>query len=205
MSAPIPPPQILLVSGSTSEKSSTRSILLLLSGRLAAAGCTVDLLDMAATPLSLFNPDISYRQPEYAALKERVERADVFVLGTPDYHGSMSSALKNFLDHFWTEYAGKLIAPVVASHDKGLTVVDQIRTVARQCYAWSMPYAVCFADKTDVKDGQVVSEPFAQRLDMFVRDAAAYGGLLAAQRRADLAGSEPGFMARFRPSPKASP
>jgi len=46
----------------------------------------------------------SYGQPGFAALKARVEAADVFILGTPDYHGSISSALKNFLDHFWREF-----------------------------------------------------------------------------------------------------
>ena len=127
-----------------------------------------------------------------------MERADVYLLGTPDYHGSISSALKNFLDHFWQEFAGKLFVPVVASHDKGLTVTDQLRTVARQCYAWSMPYAVSFVEKTDVKDGQIVSEPFGQRVDMLSRDVRIYGQLLARQRRADLAGSQAGFLARLR-------
>jgi len=54
-----------------------------------------------------------------------IDRAGAYILGTPDYHGSISSALKNFLDHFWQEFAGKLFASVVASHEKGLTVTDQ--------------------------------------------------------------------------------
>jgi NAD(P)H-dependent FMN reductase len=33
--------------------------------------------------------------------------ADAFVLASPDYHGSMSGVMKNFLDHFWEEFAGK--------------------------------------------------------------------------------------------------
>src|SRR5206468_357092 len=118
------------------------------------------------------------------------------VLGTPDYHGSISSATKNFLDHFWHEFAGKLFATVVASHEKGLTATDQLRTVARQCYAWSLPYAVSCIDREDVKDGKVVSGRLAERLEMFVRDVDVYGRLLARQRREDLAGTEPGLMAR---------
>jgi FMN reductase len=192
------PPHVLLVSGSTSAKSSTRAVITLLGQKLAASGSSIDLLDLATSPLALFNPDSAYGHAEYPALKQRVDRADVLLLGTPDYHGSMSSALKNFLDHFWLEYSGKLIASVVASHDKGLTVTDQIRTVARQCYAWSLPYAVCFADKTDVHEGKVINDTFAQRLDMLVRDVQTYGALLAEQRKADLASNEPGFLARFR-------
>ena len=129
---------------------------------------------------------------------ERVERADVYVLGTPDYHGSISSAMKNFLDHFWKEFAGKLFATIVASHEKGLTVTDQLRTVARQCYAWSLPYGVSFAEREDLRDGKVASDSLKKRLEMFAHDIRVYGEVLAAQRRADLVGTDPGFMARHR-------
>jgi NAD(P)H-dependent FMN reductase len=192
--------QVLVVNGSSSAKSSVRAILQLIARKLGAVGATVDLLDLAETPLPIFNPDNAYTRPDYAALKKRVELADVLLLGTPDYHGCVSGALKNFLDHFWTEYAGKLIASVVASYDKGLTVSDQIRTVARQCYAWSLPYAVNYADRTDVKDGEVINEAFAQRLDMLAHDIRTYGALIAQQRRADLTSHQPGFMALFRPA-----
>jgi len=158
----------------------------------------VDLLDLAEESLPLFHPETSHQSVSFPQLKARVDRADVLLLGTPDYHGSFSSTLKNFLDHFWQEFAGKLFATVVASYDKGLTATDQLRTVARQCYGWSMPYAVTFADKADVKDGVIISEPFRQRVEMFARDVRIYGALLAQQRRADLEGIEPSFLARLR-------
>lgn len=189
---------VLAVAGSLNRASATRVVIRLIADQLIASGAHVDLLDLAEEPLALFNPDSSHGHEGFPKLKQRVERADVFLLGTPDYHGSMSGTMKNFLDHFWQEFTGKLFATVVASHEKGLTVTDQLRTVARQCYAWSMPYGVSFADKTDVKDGQIISEPFRQRVEMFARDVRVYGGLIARQRHADLAGAEPGFLAKHR-------
>jgi NAD(P)H-dependent FMN reductase len=194
----VPGPNVLVVNGSTSANSTTKAVLKLVMEKLSANGAPVDFLDLSATSLALFNPETAYSRDDYQPLKKRVEAADVLLLGTPDYHGCMSSALKNFLDHFWHEYAGKLIATIVASYDKGLTVTDQIRTLARQCYAWSLPYAVSYADKADFKDGQIVSDSFAQRLEILSRDLCTYGALLARQRKADLASTEPGFMARFR-------
>lgn len=191
-------PQVLLVIGTTSLKGSTRVVGLAVAEQLRATGCVVDVFDYEQTPLPLFNPESSWSAPDFAALKARVERADALVLLTPDYHGSMSSALKSFLDHFWKEYGGKLFASVVGSFDKGLTVHDQIRTVARQCYAWTLPYGVTFADKEDVRDGAVSSDALRQRLEMLARDVRVYGALLATQRRGDLAGTEPGFLARLR-------
>jgi FMN reductase len=191
-------PHILLLSGSASRKSATGDLLRHVGGRLEAGGATVDLIDLAEEPLPLFNPDTTYTAPHYAPLKVRVERADVFLVGTPDYHGTMSSATKNFLDHFWKEYTGKLFATVVASYDKGLTVADHIRTVARQCYAWSLPYTVTFVEQADMKEGRIVNDALRDRIEMLVRDLRVYGALLATQRRADVAGTEPGFLAQMR-------
>jgi FMN reductase len=193
-----PPLHVLAVIGSLNRNSVTRVVVTHAAKELERAGCAVDLLDLLAEPLLLFNPDSSHDHEEFPELRARVEEADVFVLGTPDYHGSISSALKNFLDHFWHEFAGKLFASVVASHEKGLTVTDQLRTVARQCYAWSLPYGVSFVEGDDVEGGRIVGDNFQRRLTMFIRDVRVYGALLARQRRADLAGAGPGFMARLR-------
>jgi NAD(P)H-dependent FMN reductase len=189
---------ILAVCGSNSAESYTKVALQDTARRLADAGCVVDFLDLHEIQLPLLNPENAWTQPYYGPLKERVVRAEVFLFGTPDYHGSVSGALKNFTDHFWKEFAGKLFATVVASHEKGLTVHDQLRTIARQCYAWALPYGVSLDDKYDLRDGRIASEALANRLEMFARDVRVYGGLLAAQRRADLAGKEPGFLARHR-------
>jgi len=190
--------KVLAVVGSTHAAAVIRVVVNQVADDLRAAGCGVDVLDLSRESLALFNAETAYHQPGFAALKARVEAADVLVLGTPDYHGSMSGTLKNFLDHFWREFAGKLFVTLVASHEKGLTVMDQVRTVARQCYAWSLPYGVSFAEKQDVQEGRITSEALRGRLEMLVRDARVYGALLARQRRTDLAGTEPGFLARHR-------
>ena len=189
---------IMTVASSLNEQSVTRVVILDVSDALQAAGCNVDVLDLAKEPLPMVNTDTTFGADYYAPLRERVSRADVYVLGTPDYHGGMSGALKNFLDHFWKEFTGKLFAPVVASHEKGLTVHDQIRTVARQCYSWSLPYAVSFNDKEDIADGAVKSDYLKGRLEMLVGDVQAYGKALAAQRENDLNGDAPSFMAQLR-------
>ena len=190
--------RILAVVGSLQRESVTRAVIQHVAERFRNDGCAVDVLDFLKEPLALYNPDTAHELEGYAALQSRVERADVIVLGTPDYHGSLSGAIKNFLDHFWHEFAGKLFATIVASHERGLTVTDQLRTIARQCYAWTLPYGVSFTEELDVKDGQVVSDSLRQRLEMMVRDARVYGQLLARQRGVDLVGDEPGFMARHR-------
>jgi FMN reductase len=192
------PLKVLAVVGSLQRGSITRVVIHEVAEQLRQTGCAVDVLDFLKEPLALYNPDTAHELPGYAELQARVDSADVVLLGTPDYHGSLSGAMKNFLDHFWHEFAGKLFATIVASHEKGLTVTDQLRTVARQCYAWSLPYGVAFTEEIDVKEGRVVSDSLRKRLDMLVRDTRVYGELLARQRRADLLSTDRGFLARHR-------
>jgi len=189
---------VLLVVGNRSATSTTRAVIQHLGQLLQDQGCCVETFDYAQEDLPLFDVQTAFTGDVYATLKARVKKADVIVLGTPDYHGSMSSALKNFLDHFWKEFAGKLFGSVVGSHEKGLTVHDQIRTVLRQCYAWPLPYGLSFQDKADLEDGKVVSDGLKARLESMARDLRVYGSLLAAQRNDDLAGQEPGFLAHYR-------
>lgn len=189
---------ILAVVGSMRSNSITRAAIQHVTARLQEKNCRVDTLDLRETPVAPYNPETAYSSPDVLTLKARVEKADVIVLGSPDYHGSISSTLKNFLDHFWKEFAGKLFASIVASHEKGLTTHDQLRTVARQCYAWTLPYGASIEEKVDVKDGAVISKPALERLEMMARDIGVYGRLLSGQRKADLAGTDPGFLAHHR-------
>src|SRR3989442_7617611 len=187
---PETPLNVLAVVGSLHRGSVSRHVINHVARRLREDGWSVDVLDFEKEPLALYNPDTAHELPGYAELQARVDRADVVVLGTPDYHGSISGAMKNFLDHFWHEFAGKLFATIVASHEKGLTVTDQLRTVARQCYAWTLPYGVSFGEPEDVREGRIASDALNERLDMFVHDVRVYGMALAGQSQAGVAGEE---------------
>src|SRR5262249_592157 len=192
------PLQVLCVVGTSAAKSATHIVTAHIARRLEALGAEIDIFDPSKEPLLLFNPESSYAAHDFLQLQERVEKADAYVLGTPDYHGSISSTLKNFLDHFWQEFTGKLFAQVVCSYEKGLTVIDQLRTVARQCYAWTLPYGLSFASSIDLKDDDIVTAALEQRIEMFVHDLQVYGLILREQRAADLSGTCPGFLARMR-------
>jgi FMN reductase len=113
------------------------------------------------------------------------------ILASPDYHGSMSGAMKNFLDYNWAECAGKLFGYICSSNEKGLTVMDQMRTVVRQCYGWSMPYGVSFNGSADFDKNDVVTNPKVEsRLKMMARDLTTYGAIIRKQFLGDRAGSE---------------
>src|SRR5689334_7350411 len=147
---------VLGVAGSTRQRSySTRALGIALDNA-KKHGAEVRMLDLGKTVLPLYNLGSGSKGVEEAA--EAVGWANAFILASPDSHGSMSGALKNFLDHFYEEFAGKLFGYIVASHEKGLTVMEQMRTTVRQCYGWSMPYGVSINGEQDFgPDGEMAN------------------------------------------------
>jgi NAD(P)H-dependent FMN reductase len=163
-------------------------------------GANVKVLNLKETQMPAYDPDSGFEDSrEMKEATEAVNWADAFVLASPDYHGSMSGVMKNFLDHFWQEFSGKTFGYIVASHEKGLTVMDQMRTAVRQCYGWSMPYGVSVNGEQDITGGRVSNPRIEKRLGMLARDLAVYGKIIHGQFVSDLKGDEGNtFAAHFR-------
>lgn len=163
------------------------------------------LLNLRENKLPLFDPDGSTEEDtslsdELRKITDYVIWADVFVLVSPDYHGSMSGVMKNFLDHYWEEFAGKTFGYVCTSHEKGLTVMDQMRTAIRQCYGWSLPYGVSINGELDFNTkGEIINDLLVKRLDMLAHDLVTYGRLIREQFLKDISNNVLNtFAARYK-------
>ena len=163
-------------------------------------GAETCLLDLRETKLPLYDPNSKSNDPQIQKVEEAVNWADAFILATPDYHGSMSGSLKNFLDHFWAEFAGKIFGYLCTSHEKGLTVMDQMRTAVRQCYGWSLPYGVSIDPDEDFNSkGEITNARLTLRIEMLARDLAVYGQIIHDQFLRDLSNNEAAtFVANYR-------
>ena len=186
---------VLGVAGSTRKGSFSSQALKIALEYAKKQGAEVRVIEAG---LPLYDPN-AQTSKEVERASEAVGWADAIILASPDYHGSMSGALKNFLDHFYEEFAGKLFGYIVASHEKGLTVMDQMRTAVRQCYGWSMPYGVSANGGQDFSGGEINAR-LSKRLNMMARDLVVYGRLLNSQFVRDLGSTEQDtFAAHYRP------
>ncbi len=189
--------KVLGVAGSMRQNSYSTMTLKIALEEAQKRGAQTRLLALREADLPMYASGGNPQALEKVA--KDVEWADAFILASPDYHGSMSGAVKNFLDHFYEEFAGKLFGYIVASHEKGLTVMDQMRTVVRQCYGWSMPYGVSINSTQDFVDGKLTNGRIEKWVQMMARDLIVYGGLIKAQFAQDLGGAnEETFAARYR-------
>jgi FMN reductase len=193
--------KILGVSGSMREGSHSARALGIVLEAAHAKGAETHLLDLRAVDLPMYRPRGAAIETEgLRTATEAVNWAEAFVLASPDYHGSMSGAMKNFLDYYWTEFAGKLFGYLCASHEKGLTVMEQMRTAVRQCYGWSLPYGASFHGDEDFdSNGNIKNANVARRLKMMSRDLIVYGTNIREQFLADISSDETDtFVARYR-------
>ena len=192
--------KLLAVCGSMREKSYSSRLATIALAAAREHGADTRMLELNSVDLPTYNPDKEgMDHPGLRTTTEAVNWADAFLLASPDYHGSMSGAMKNFLDFYWAEFAGKLFGYVCASHEKGLTVMEQMRTSVRQCYGWSLPYGVSVHGAQDFDEAGLTNPQVGRRLHMLVRDLIVYGALIRNQFQLDLAsGVTDSFASRYR-------
>jgi FMN reductase len=140
----------------------------------AAAGATIELLDLRRLALPMFDPDREAEAP--AAVRTMIETcygADGLLWSSPMYNGSVSGSFKNAID--WLHMLGsrdpaylhdKVVGLISAAGGiQGLQVIDTMDFSARSLRAWAVPYAVsvsgataAFGDSGAVEDAQVESQ-----------------------------------------------
>jgi FMN reductase len=185
---------ILGIAGSMRQGSYSTQVLKMVLEESKKYKTDTQILELRQVNLPIYDPSASYESNSNNNI-ERVgialKWADSIILSSPDYHGSMSGAMKNFLDYFWEEFAGKTFGYIVASHEKGLTAVDQMRTAIRQCYGWSMPYNISINGEKDFNSKrEIVNSALINRIKILARDLSVYGKLIRNQFLIDVTNKE---------------
>jgi FMN reductase len=144
---------ILGISGGGGKESRSSRIITGILTLLKKRGVEVDLLLLHELNLPLFLPDRK-PSPKISRIKRRTLKASAYVVATPEYHGGMSSLLKNFFDHHYEEFRGKLFGLAVSTtRGLGSSVIDQLVTVIHHCHGWTLPYSVAVSDQDIQEDG----------------------------------------------------
>ncbi|MDF0681228.1 MAG: NAD(P)H-dependent oxidoreductase [Candidatus Nitrosocosmicus sp.] len=179
--------KVLGVGSSMRQDSFSTETLKIILNNVNKNGGDTRLLNLYSNPLPMYTAEYNEKISGIKNAVELVNWADAIVLATPDYHGSMAGSLKNFLDYFWAEFAGKTFGYLCSSHEKGLTVMDQMRTAIRQCYGWSLPYGISINSNQDFNaDREIINLQLLGRLESFARDLVVYGSLISNQFKKDL-------------------
>ena len=120
--------------------------------------------------------------PDVFRLREEVKQAHGVILGTPEYHGSLSGVLKNALDLMgFDEFEGKMIGLVgvsggrMGAHD----ALNTLRNVGRALHAWVIPEQASIPEAWKIfsDDGTITDPQLEARLKEVGREVARFARL----------------------------
>jgi NAD(P)H-dependent FMN reductase len=130
--------RITLIAGSNRTAATSTQLLRYIETILKAQAqqVTVTFLDLAELPLPLFTPDNWNFHPNARRVIEAIVDADGLILATPEYHGSISGALKNALDYVQPSQVGgkAVLSASAAGGPLGVSSLTHLQTIVRNLH-----------------------------------------------------------------------
>lgn len=134
--------KIVLLAGSNRKDANSTKLLRYMAKELGKKGVHAVVIDLWDKPVPLYSPD-QKDQPDRntAEMIRLVQEADGIVLGTPEYHGSISGVLKNALDYLGgQQFSGK---PVLSASSSGGAVgvasLTHLQDIVRNLHGINCP------------------------------------------------------------------
>jgi NAD(P)H-dependent FMN reductase len=107
--------------------------------------------------------------PDVLKLRQALRNSQGIILATPEYHGSLTGALKNMLDLMTIEdFETKIIGLLgIAGGDLGaINSLNTMKTICRNLHCWVLPHEVSIANSAQTfnDDGTVKDLALEERL-----------------------------------------
>lgn len=168
---------IEIIAGSPRENSVTHRVALFLKKILTErTSHTVNIIDVREWELPLLQNvfvSVDATPEEFKPLSTRMFNAHAFILATPEYNGTYTSAMKNLLDHY-PKQSHKAFGIVTASPGMmgGIRATQQMQLLINALFGIASPHMLVVGgvDKKFDADGNLLDEAFQKNVDVFVRE-----------------------------------
>jgi NAD(P)H-dependent FMN reductase len=131
--------------------------------------------------------EMSHPSETLQFLRNQIKEADGYLLVTPEYNRSTSSALKNILDYFLEEYYFKPSTIVSYSPGSygGINATQQLRLVFAELDAPSIPSSFSIPHMHTVfnNDGKLIDESYDKKVVRFFEEFERYIEALEKRRK----------------------
>ncbi len=183
--------RITALCGSLSKKSTTKMALELALKGAAEYDVNTSLIHLRDYKLVFYGEvEEENYPPDVLKLRKEIKESNALIIGTPEYHGSLSGALKNMLDLMGQqEFEGKIvgIVGVAGGHTGAINSLNTMRTIGRNLHCWVLPQEVSVADSMKVfnEDGSVTVPAIEERLLNIGRQVVKFASLQRKIRQDD--------------------
>ncbi len=175
------PVQVVGICGSLREESHTRTALGVALSAAAGDGAATELLDLREWELPVYDADQD-DAGDAVAFRERVQKADTILLGTPMYHGSYSSPTKTAIDYCgFDEFEKKTVGLLgVSGGSFPITALEHLRSVCRALDAWVIPHQAAVPNASSrIEDGAFTDEGVETRVRTLGEEAVRFANIEA--------------------------
>ena len=168
---------IEIIAGSPRENSVTHRVALFLKKIVTQrTSHTVGIIDVREWDLPLLQNvfvSVDATPEEFKPLSKRMFDAHAFILATPEYNGTYTSAMKNLLDHY-PKQSHKAFGIVTASPGMmgGIRATQQMQLLINALFGIASPHMLVVGgvDKKFDSDGNLLDETFQKSIDLFIRE-----------------------------------
>jgi NAD(P)H-dependent FMN reductase len=150
--------RVVGLAGSLRPESATRMAVRYALLGAEQVGAKTQLLDLASYNLPFLGRETEDgRTRAVESFRSDLREADGIILGSPEYHGSISGVLKNALDLVSSdEFEGKMVGLIgVAGGQLGATnTLNHLQTVGRTLHAWVVPTQASIGNSSEAFSAQ---------------------------------------------------
>ncbi len=168
-----------IISGSIRQNRNSHRVSLHLMERInGEPNSKAELIDLAVANLPVMT-DLWDKHPEhtevYTKLADTLKNSDAFIWVSPEYNGSYTPALKNFIDHFPKQaFYRKPVGVVSVSAGPlgGIRGAMNMQELALAVQAYALPQMLLVPQVTDKFDavGMITDETINKQLNLFVAE-----------------------------------
>jgi NAD(P)H-dependent FMN reductase len=179
------------VCGSLSASSTTKMALSVALKGASEYQASTRLIELRDYELVFYGAvDIADYPPDVSRLRTELKESQGIILGTPEYHGSLSGVLKNMLDLMSAEeFEGKIVGlvGVAGGHTGAINSLNTMRTIGRTLHCWVLPQEVSVANSGTMfnEDGTVTDPAIETRLLNIGRQVVKFASLQRTIRQDD--------------------
>lgn len=167
---------IAIVSSSTRIGRVSHRIALALEKHLSHLGhdpVIIDLMELQLPRFSERYPYVEDKPNSWIETMDALQSSNGIIFLTPEYNGSFSSGLKNFIDVFAKKgFSGKPIGVATGSNGTrgGIRAAYQLQQVILSIFAYPMPQMLTVGEMQNRLDemGEITDEDFRSYFETFV-------------------------------------
>lgn len=160
--------KVTLIAGSNRANATSTQLLKYIETLLKAQHISVAFIDLSELQLPLFSPDNWDFDQNVQHVLKAIADGDGLILATPEYHGSISGALKNALDYINAkQVAGKTVLSVSsAGGPLGVSSLTHLQSIVRNLHGINCPewISIGYGSNSLGPDGVPLDEDMIKRV-----------------------------------------